>query len=367
MTIDLLTPVFGSPRLLLEWSPRQWELVLAQAMRAHLLARLATQARASGWLEQLPAGPRFQLLSSLRLVERQRHEVLWEVEAIHRALDGTGIPVVLLKGAAYLRAGLPPATGRLFSDIDFLVPRDRIEEAESALFGAGWISDERDAYNQMYYRRWSHEIPPLRHVQRLSVIDLHHTIAPPTSRYKIDGAALLQQARPIPDCPGVFVLAPVDMVLHSAVHLFQEGEFDKGLRDLLDLRDLLHHFEQTEGAGFWPALLARARSLGLQVPLHHALFHQQRLFGAPWPAALAAEIDALRPRSLGRAWMARLLALALRPNHPSCDSRWTGLARWLLYVRSHYLRMPFYLVLIHLGRKAWMQRFPNDPAVPART
>ena len=59
--------------------------------------------------------------------------------------------------------------------------------------------------------------------------------------------------------------------------------------------------------------------------------------------------------------MAWMLGLALQPDHPSCDSRWTGLARWLLYVRSHALRMPMRLLVPHLLRKSWMQRFPKKP------
>ena len=35
------------------------------------------------------------------------------------------------------------------------------------------------------------------------------------------------------------MLAPHDLVLHSAVHLFSEGETDHGLRNLLDLHRLL--------------------------------------------------------------------------------------------------------------------------------
>ncbi|WP_083748657.1 nucleotidyltransferase family protein [Pelomonas sp. KK5] len=361
---DLMTPLFAAPQRLPGWTPRQWETGLDQAESAQLLSRLAVTARAGGWFDAIPAGPRFHVGSSLRLVERQRHEVSWEVEQIRQSMravpETRDVPVVLLKGAAYLRAGLPPAAGRLFSDIDILVPRGSIVDTEGALMAGGWVSDERDAYNQMYYRRWMHEVPSLRHLRRHSVIDLHHTIAPPTSRFKVDGARLLERIRPIADAPGLYILGPEDMLLHSAVHLFQEGEFDRGLRDLLDMQDLLRHFEREEGAGYWPALLARARELGLHVPLHHALTQLQRLFGPLVPPALAAEVAALRPR--GGAPMARLLVLALRPDHPSCDTRWTGWARWLLYVRSHYLRMPLPLVLVHLARKAWMRRFPPKPA-----
>lgn len=361
---DLLSPLFLRPDVPPAFSPRQWEDVLGQARVTQLLPRLTLQWDQRGWTAQVPAGPRPHLTSSLCILDRQRQEVLWELQAIGRALHPLGVPVVLLKGTAYLRTGLPPAAGRVFSDIDILVPQGHIEAAEGELLAAGWISDERDAYNQMYYRKWMHEIPPLRHVQRQSVIDLHHTIAPPTSRFKVDGARLLERIRPIEEGSGFYVLAPEDMVLHSAVHLFQEGEFDRGLRDLLDLRDLLRHFEREPD--FWPTLVARAKDLGLQVPLHHAVFHVHRLFGGAPPVDMAQEVDGLRSHGPGRKIMAGLLEVALRPNHPSCDTRWTGLARWLLYVRSHYLRMPLSLVVVHLARKAWMQRFPKqEPKVTA--
>jgi hypothetical protein len=311
----------------------------------------------AGVLGDVPDGPRPHLEGSLRLADRQQHEVRWEVDCIRRALHGIDTPVVLLKGAAYLMANLPCARGRLFADIDLMVARDKVAATESALFGAGWIPDEQDAYNERYYRQWMHEIPPLRHVHRDTYIDLHHTITPPTSRFRVDGAKLLQDIVPLVGYPGLYVLAPVDMVLHSAVHLFQEGEFAHGLRDLLDLRDLFQHFSQK--ADFWGQLLARADLLGLEIPLFHALWHLRRIFAYGPPAHLQAQVDRLGPHPAARAAMAWMLGLALVPRHPSCNTRYTGIARWLLYVRSHALRMPMHLLVPHLVRKSWMQRFPK--------
>lgn len=355
---DLLSPLFSDPTTPPALSPRQWEDLLGQARRAQLLGRLNLYLNARGWTAHIPDGPRPYLASALRLVDRQRHEVVWELGHIRQALRAIDAPIVLLKGAAYLAAGLPPSQGRLFSDIDILVPRQHIAKVEESLFTAGWISAEHDAYNQRYYREWMHEIPPLTHVHRQSVIDLHHTITPPTSRFKVDGAKLLERIVALEGFQGVFILAPEDMVLHSAVHLFQEGEFGHGLRDLLDLNDLLHHFQSQD---FWPRLLARAKELGLQIPLHHALYHVHRLFGTSAPVDLLSEVDALRPHGPSRALMARLLTVALRPQHPSCDTWLSERARWLLYVRSHYLRMPFFRVIPHLIRKAWMRQFPDKP------
>ncbi|HEY8907006.1 MAG TPA: nucleotidyltransferase family protein [Rhodoferax sp.] len=357
MSLSLLESIWAEPEKCPDLNHREWEMLLGQARQARLIARLAAHHVDQNWMGDVPVGPKPHLESALRLADRQQHEVRWEVDCIRRALLGTNTPVVLLKGAAYLMSNLPAARGRVFADIDLLVPHREIQSIEGALFAAGWICDERDAYNQRYYREWMHEIPPLRHVHRNTYIDLHHTITPPTSRFKVDGAKLLERIVAIDESEKLFVLAPTDMVLHSAVHLFQEGEFGHGLRDLLDLKDLLQHFAKQPD--FWLALFNRADELGLQIPLHHALFHIQRLFGYTAPTEWAEHTKQLAPPVPARLVMAWLLVLALKPDHPSCNTRWTGLARWLLYVRSHALRMPLHLVVPHLIRKTWMARFPD--------
>ena len=358
---DLLTPLWRHPRQLPALPVRAWEQVIGQARCAHLLSRLAQQGAEQGLAAQLPPGAWRHMASELAVVARQRTSTQWEVDCITRALAHLDTPVVLLKGTAYLMADLPPARGRVFNDIDIMVDRRQIDAVESALMAAGWIAHEQDAYNQRYYRQWMHEIPPLQHVVRASVIDVHHTITPPTSRFAVDGALLLAQCRPLRPGSRLAVLAPPDMVLHSAAHLFGEGEFDHGLRDLLDLDDLLLHFQATE-PDFWPCLLARARELGLQVPLYHALVQVQRLFGTMPPPPVAAALRSLQPNALARWAMGWALGRALQPIHPACASPATSLARLALYVRSHWIRMPAHLVIRHLARKAWMRWFPpKDP------
>jgi hypothetical protein len=162
------------------------------------------------------------------------------------------------------------------------------------------------------------------------------------------------------------VLQPVDMVLHSAVHLFAEGEFDHGLRDLWDMHSLISHFSKL-APDFWPQLLSRAQDLRLEVPLHHALWHAERLFGTRPDALWADRVAALAPGRLQSAWMARLLARAIEPSAPDTRSALERFERWQLYVRSHWLRMPPHLLLPHLLRKAWMRRFGQPAAAAAPT
>ncbi len=359
---DLLTPLLASRRAPRQHTPREWEDLLGQARQARLLSRLATHHQDHGALDALPLGPRRQLDAALRWMARQHRAVHWEVDCIARALAAVPTPVVLLKGAAYLMAGLPPARGRLFADIDILVAQPSLAATEGALLAAGWVGTDQNEYDQRYYRVWMHELPPVTHVQRGSVIDVHHSITPPTSRFAVDGAQLLARAVAIDAERRLFVLAPEDMVLHSAAHLFSQGEWDHGLRDLLDLDDLLRHFAQD--SAFWPRLFDRADELALQIPLHHALTHLQRLFGTTPAPALAAR--AWRPSWAGRMLMSALLERALRPLHPSCGKPGDAFARGLLYVRSHWLRMPLHLLVPHLLRKAWTRRFspPREGAQP---
>ena len=52
--------------------------------------------------------------------------------------------------------------------------------AEQLLLHAGWSHMKADEYDQHYYREWMHELPPLQHKERGTVVDLHHGILPVT-------------------------------------------------------------------------------------------------------------------------------------------------------------------------------------------
>ena len=136
-----------------------------------------------------------------------------------------------MKGAGYVLGGIANARGRLSSDIDILVPKAALPDVELALAKAGWLGMKLDDYDQQYYRRWMHEIPPLRHRHRATVIDVHHTILPLTLRITPDADALISDALPVPvGSHTAYVLTLEDMVIHAAVHAFYDGELNSRLR-----------------------------------------------------------------------------------------------------------------------------------------
>ncbi len=353
----LLLEVIRAPERLARLSMADWNRLIPQARHALLLGKLHALILEQDLLKVLPEKPLNHTLSAYLASEKQHATTAWEALKLERALGSLEIPLVLLKGGAYIQAKLPVSTGRLLSDIDILVTRDRLDEVEENLHSRGWRSSKQDSYDDRYYREWMHEIPPLKHITRGSFLDVHHTILPPTAKYKPDAEKILADIREV--SPNVYTLSPVDMVIHSATHLFHEGDFDHGLRDIIDLHGLLIHFSDNE-PGFWEALVPRAIELDLINPLYYALHYCQLILGSEIPDFVLKQAEKGKPNALMSGVMDWLFMRALRPDHPSCDLPFTSLARSLLYIRSHYLRMPLHLLIPHLTRKAWKRRVAEN-------
>jgi hypothetical protein len=303
-----------------------WTALLTMARAEQLagtlawrLAGLRLPAEVQEWLADAQAG-----------AVQARRKALWEAEMARRVLAPLGTPVVLLKGTAYAAVGLMAGQGRQIGDLDLLVPRDQLAAVERALLGGGWEWVKPNAYDDHYYRTWMHELPPLIHRERDRMIDVHHTILPPTARPSPDAAALIASAEPLGN--GLSVLSPADMVVHAAAHLLADGDLAGGLRNLWDVHCLLTEFG-TDG------FAERAE--------HHDLLSQVMRAGRQAHALFGTEVPESWRRwdSLDRLIQRRVLARdgwgrAVRPG-----------TRAAFYVRSHWLRMPPGLLARHLWIK----------------
>ncbi|MDX2457481.1 MAG: nucleotidyltransferase family protein [Gammaproteobacteria bacterium] len=353
---EILLTALREPGRMTGFGLDEWDLLLRIARRTRLLGRLAAIMDETGEMEQLPASVRDHFMAARVFVSQYQRTARWEINRILAALEGRDVPLVLLKGSAYILAGLPPSRGRLLSDVDLLVPRELLDSFEQTLLDHGWESVKLEEYDQRYYRTWMHELPPLRYPGRFIEVDIHHTISPLTSRLSPDPEKLLADSIPLADSR-LRVLQPVDMVLHSAVHLFHDGEFINGLRDLVDLTDLFQHFDKQ--AGFWEELVSRARLQGLLRPLFYTMRYTNRFLAADIPdAAMVATGDGAPPGPV-LYLMDNLVEAVMLPEHPDFPRRRRAVAQWLLYVRSHWLRMPPGMLLQHLARKkimSWRHR-----------
>ncbi|MBX3594020.1 nucleotidyltransferase family protein [Sphingomonas sp.] len=326
MSGALLVRVLRDPAQVASLDAAGWTALLAAARAEQLIGSLAH--RLSG-LASMPGAARRVLDDAKAAAEQGRVAALWEAEMARRALAPTGMPVVLLKGTAFVAAGLAAGVGRQIGDLDILVPRARIGEAEAALIGAGWEWVKPDPYDDAYYRRWMHELPPLIHRERDRMIDVHHTILPLTARIAPDADALIDSAMPL--AGGLSVLPPEGMLVHAAAHLFADGDLAGGLRNLWDIHCLIAEFG---GQGFDLQLAACAARHGLTREVERSLRLAAALFG-----------DGARLTPVDHLYVRRLLA---RDGWGWPTRRLTRLG---FYVRSHWLRMPPLMLARHLWTK----------------
>jgi hypothetical protein len=328
----LLAVVLADPDYVRCLTARQWTALLTMAHAERLSASLAH--RLSG-IEMPEAAARY-LDRARRTALAGRTEALWEVEMARRALIGLDVPIILLKGSAFAAAGMDAGQGRQIGDLDILVPKVNLPEVERALLDAGWDWLKPDPYDDLYYRTWMHELPPLAHKERGRMIDVHHTILPPTARVTPDPAALIANAVPVGN--GLMMLAPEDMVVHAVAHLLADGDLAGGMRNLWDIDRLIQ--EHSGADDYWLKLRESGLKHGLMTHISRALRLTHHIFQTPVDGWLA-----WRGRKGDVFYTGRILAR----NGWGQETR--GILRFAFYIRSHWLRMPPLMLARHLWTK----------------
>lgn len=339
-----------NPLIIESYNTKQWSLLLRTARNSSLLAQVGRVIQQHGLVHLLPEKVKNHIDSAQTIVDYRKRTALWELNRLWRALLESEIEIIVLKGGAYLLSELPFSYSRMFADIDILVNKSDINNLERALLNKNWKSVKLEEYDQHYYREWMHEIPPLRHITRIMEVDIHHTILPLTSRLKPDPKKIIGDAIESTQY-GFKTLSPCDMYLHSATHLFYDSDLNNRLKDLVDLDQLVRHFSEIR-PGFFNHLLSRGKELDLQRPLFYALRYSHKLLETPIPSEILKTNSISAPPSIVSLIMDILVPWAILPEHPDYPKAKVAIARWLLYVRSHYLRMPLKLLFPHLFYKS---------------
>ena len=345
----VLVAALRNPASVAALDAQGWTALLTIARAERLVGTLAYRLEG----QTLPGSVAAILADERTNAEYQKRSALWEADCARRALADYPGKVVLMKGTAYAAAGLRAAKGRHIGDLDIMVARDDLPQVEGMLLQAGWEWVKEDAYDDAYYRDHMHELPPLIHKERDRMIDVHHTILPLTARPTPDAAAMLADSVPLPLAGGVRggsvrskhdspsrkreeslgIFSPTDMIIHSAAHLFADGELDGGVRNLWDIHCLLTEFADET---FWPALKARAEHHQLWPAVHCAARLANQIYGTGIPG------DWQSSNWLDSYYIRRLTA---RDNWGRGTRKCT---RLIFYIRSHGLRMPPMMLARHL-------------------
>ncbi|ANG62512.1 hypothetical protein A8C75_08430 [Marinobacterium aestuarii] len=340
----VIEALLSNPSLATEYSDEQWDQAIRLGRSANLLARLCQLLADKDLLKEVPQKAYHHLVSASLQAQKQRTQVQWEVKLLAKELHNIGVQPILLKGGAYIYANKPAGQGRTLTDIDVLVRKEELLKVERQLKTVGWYSEKSDDYDQHYYREWTHEIPPLIHYKRQTVLDIHHNIFP-VLRFRVDIERLIDQV--CFDADGVGTLHLYDMIIHSATHLFFEGEFENGLRDLSDMDLLFRELHPDD----WQKLKHRAQELQLARPLFYALRYCRHCLSSPIPDDIWAASDTGAPNALQLRVADILFTRVLIPHHSLVKKPGHRLAKYMLYWRGHLLKMPLTVLGPHLLRK----------------
>lgn len=218
---------------------------------------------------------------------RDNLRLFQQVGDILRALNEQSIKGVPLKGAYLAESVYHNIALRPMSDIDLLVQRRDLAPALAVMNKLGYrppapIDIARDC-------QVSHHLPGLRRPGDVTV-ELHWTLAPVNTPFRIDLEGLWQRAQPLElEGVGVLALAPEDLLLHLCLHTAYIDHFSSQLRPICDIVWTVRAFSDVMN---WSALAQRAKAWGAQRTAWLALRVTQRLLAIELPSAF---LDELRP------------------------------------------------------------------------
>lgn len=344
----LLCQLFIAPASAVTLGDTQWVEVIRVLRHQQLLARYSCRFRDAGVFTQLPPYARRHMRNAEIIADKQYRQVAAEATELATLLAAIEVSPVFLKGAAYaLQPQFKPGLGRTFSDIDILVPKTSITAVEQRLALFGYLAEPVSDYDQHYYRNWTHEIPPVRHHSRGTVLDIHHNLIPPVSGRAPKMTAF--QPHITHTTAGFAVLDLAAITLHSLIHLFFNEDFNKAFRDLTDLHLLFSDFSDED----WSRMIKLADQTGFLFELMLAGRYCQKILQTAMPVWVCQQLEQYQAAP----WRMQLLDFifehTLLPQHPLTRSFKQELAVLLAFLRGHWLKMPLGILLRHLTMKSF--------------
>lgn len=343
---SVIVNLFKNPDSGLVLSEKTWEEVVFVLRQGKLLATLYHLASARGSFQKYPDYAKKHLHSASVYADRQAQQVIYECMEITAILKNKNITPVFLKGAGYTLAGSQNGMGRVYTDIDVLVEKSVINIAQDMLQKKGWHSEKLNDYDERYYREWAHEVPPMSNIFRGTIIDLHHNIVPPITGRAPDPSLFFDEVYYTQE--GLALLSPAAATLHSCVHLFTNEDFSNGFRDLIDLYLLTQEYGDTE---YWKNLFELAEQSGFSLELFYCMSMLKQTFDIVLPESMVQPLLAKYKNFKTDFLIKFVFKRALYPHHALTFSSLNNLASFLVYIRGHWIKMPFHILVMHLSVK----------------
>ncbi|MGJ8680891.1 nucleotidyltransferase family protein [Paraglaciecola sp.] len=342
-----LATLFLRPKLTETLQPEEWFHFVLILREAKLLASFYHMSIKENVFSVYPLFVQKHLKSAHVRAGRQKAQVLFECNTLDSMLKQIDVIPIYMKGANYILRNSSNGQGRLVSDIDVLVNEHEITKVENYLKTKLWLSEKLSDYDDKYYRAWAHEIPPLFHPLRGTVLDIHHNIYLPISGRSPNISNFTHSIQP-EGCTSQVMNDPAT-VLHSIIHLFMNEDFTNAFRDMLDIHMLC---EDLGCDNFWNEILKLSQDSGFDKELYYSLALRAMLFDCS-PPNIFSQLKSKYHGSINEFFIKRILYSALSPKHSLLDTPSIKIARFIVFIRGHWLKMPLPILIKHIVVKSY--------------
>ncbi|GLR70914.1 nucleotidyltransferase family protein [Agaribacter marinus] len=352
LDVEQVIDCYLHPEKITALEPNQLSTLIIVLRQQKMLARVAANLISLNLLPDLHVKAQRHFKNAYLMASKQKLQVWEEAKLLVSQLSSASAYLIFLKGAAYSLADSlasnKVAEGRYYSDIDILVDKRSINECEQVLAIKGWIAQEINNYDDKYYRQWAHEIPPMCHGTRGTIIDIHHNIVPLISGAAPNIQLLINHRVLLGD--DIWVLSQPAQFVHSAIHLFRNEEFSSGFRDLTDLHIFMkQNLLENTCEKFVREVIAIASEINFAKEVYLALYFLRSLDKSLFENMddIDELIDTHGPTSIEK----YIFSKVLFPQHALLDGSITPIQQFCALIRGHLLKMPIHILTYHLTVK----------------
>jgi hypothetical protein len=289
-----------------------WDQVIGYAAEQGVAALLFRRLTASTGRCQAPFEVKRTFLKAYLANQVRNTQLYNELHRVVKALQGEGIPVVVLKGAHLAQLVFGDIGVRSMSDLDLLIQGPDVARAESVLRGLDFVPPEdRDrSWFAEHHFHFRYILPGKR-----ADVELHWRLElfEASSGSELDG--LWRRAQTV-TLAGIEtrVLSPEDLLLHLCAHVSRHIFDYFPLRCLCDVAETIAYFEHLD----WSEVRARAERWQIAAQVFLPLLLAHDLMGAPVPEEVLRGLQpsGLDPRLAGWAQQ-RVLADAVQRVDPA--------------------------------------------------
>jgi hypothetical protein len=286
-----------------------WDAAAALALRQGVAPLLHRRLQAEGALGAVPAHLAGQLEQERRATALDNLHNYGEFHRVARALGKAGIPLIALKGLHLAELVYRDISLRPMSDLDILVPRERVAQCVAVLRGLDYGHDQElaSAVAGMLDTKCN---LGLEHATLGTWLEVHWTLDERHGEATDPLPDVWRGARPARlGNAEAQVMSPEFLLLHVCAHLACNHSFAFSLRALCDIAEIV----QVHPALDWAAVAEHGSrhywKRGIAAALRLARDH----LGVPVPATALAALggDALDPAMLAEAMAQVLCATSL--------------------------------------------------------